>query len=158
MDRNALVDERAVARLSADYGLDVSRREPPVGVQLLAGDGVIALDADALGDRHIETLILMEEKVMYLDIEQILLCIDPVVPAADRGGDLPALPRLTEFVRARDGNKMILLQKRPVIILQNIAFHISPCNEQANLCNDQTENAVSCCRECRGMIPLITVN
>ncbi len=22
---------------------------------------------------------------MYLDIEQILLCIDPVVPAADRG-------------------------------------------------------------------------
>ena len=32
---------------------------------------------------------------------------------------------------------MILFQKRPVIILQNIALHISPCNEQANLCNDQ---------------------
>ena len=44
VDGDALVDERPVPPLSAHDGLDVPGGEPAVGVQLLAGDGVVAQD------------------------------------------------------------------------------------------------------------------
>lgn len=113
---DALVDQRPVARLSAHDCLNVPGREPPIGVQLLAGDGVITLDADALRDLHVQTQVLMKEKVVDLDIEQVLLCIDPVIAAADRGRYLPASPCRAELLRTRNGQEIVLLQKRTVVI------------------------------------------
>ena len=83
----------------------------------------------------------MKEKVVDLDIEQILLCIDPVVTAADPGRNFPALPGRTEVIRAGDREKMILLEKRAVVLCYNVALHSPPCNEQTILCNDQAESA-----------------
>ena len=100
----------------------------------------------------------MKEKVVDLYIEQVLLRIDPIVAAADCGRNFPALSRRAEGIRAGDGKKVVLLQKRTVIIGYNIALHSPPCNEQTILCNDQTENAASYCQNDRSVIPFLLVS
>ena len=79
-----------------------SSGKPTVGIQLLAGDGIVPLDADAFRYRHIQTLLLVEKEVVDLDVKQLLFGIDPVVAAAHCGCDLPALSCRAEFVRTGD--------------------------------------------------------
>ena len=70
------MDQRTVALLSSHDGLNISGGKPSVGIQLLTGDGVVPLDADAFRNRHIQILILVEKEVVDLDIKQLLLSID----------------------------------------------------------------------------------
>ena len=116
MNGDALVDKRAVSRLAAHDCLNIPRRQPPVGGQLLAGDGIVALNADAFRNRHIQALIRVKEKIVDLNIEQLLLGVNPVIAAAHRGRNFPALPRRAEFIRAGDGQEAVPLQKRTIVI------------------------------------------
>lgn len=158
VDGDALMDQRAVAGLSSRDGLDIPGGKPPVGIQLLPGDGVIPLDADALRDGHIQAAVIVEIKIVDLDIEQILLSIDPIVAAADGRRDLPALPGRAELIRAWGREKVVLLQKRTVVVRQNIVLHSPPCNEQAILCNDQAKPFAGYCWNRPGMVSFVSVS
>ena len=136
------MDQRTVALLSSHDGLNISGGKPSVGIQFLTGDGVVPLNTDAFRNRHIQTLILVKEEIVDLDIKQFLLGIDPAVAAAHCGRDLPALSRRAEFVRTGDRTKAVLRQNRTVVLRQNIAFHSPPCNKRTILCNDQAKSPV----------------
>lgn len=106
-------------------------------------NGVIALDADALRDGHIQAAVFMKVKIVDLDIKQVLPGVDPVV--ADGRRYLPARPCRAEFLRAGDRQKVVLLEQRPIVIGQDVAVHSPPCNERTILCNDQAGSAAGGC-------------
>ena len=102
MYRYSLVYQRTVTLLFADYCLDVSRRKPPVRVQLFAGYGVETLNVDALGYLNVKAEILVKVKVVYLYIEKVLPAVYPVVAFSDGLRYFPAAPRGTEFFGTLD--------------------------------------------------------
>lgn len=105
VDRNALMNDRLVILLAADDGLNASRRQATVGVQLLAGNGIISYDADPLGDVKIQDKIIVKIEIVDLDIKQILLSVQPVVTAAERGGQPPAASCRAELLTVRNRNE-----------------------------------------------------
>ena len=64
------MDDRLVILLSADDGLNAPRRQSAIRVQLLARNGVVPCDADALGNIEIQDKIVVKIEVVYLDVEQ----------------------------------------------------------------------------------------
>ena len=69
MHGDAAVDQRLILRAAAHKRLDSARRQPPVGVQLLARDGIVARNADALGNIKIQKEIVVEGKIVNFDIK-----------------------------------------------------------------------------------------
>ncbi len=83
VDGDALMDDRLVILLPTDNGLNTPGRQATIGIQLLAGNGIISCNADALRNVKIQDEVVMEIKIVNFYIEQILLRIQPVVPSAE---------------------------------------------------------------------------
>ncbi len=90
--RDALVNDRLVILLAANNGLNASCRQPPVRIQLLAGNGVISCDADAFWNIKIQNKVVVEIKIVNFNIKQILLRIQPIVTSAERRVSCQLLP------------------------------------------------------------------
>ena len=69
MHGDAAVNQRLILYAAAHKRLDSARRQPPVGVHLLAGNGIIARNADALRNIKIQKEIIMEGKIVNFDIK-----------------------------------------------------------------------------------------
>lgn len=123
VDRNTIMNDRLVALLSADKGLNISRRQAAVGVQLLAGDGIVSGNADALGNIEIQHKIVVKKEIMDLDVEQVFLRIQPVVTAAELRRKCPAASGGAEFLTARSRNKAAIGQQCIIVIGKYFTAH-----------------------------------
>ena len=79
------MDDRLIVLLASDKGLNISRRQAAVWIQLLAGNGIVSGNADALRNIEIQDEIVMKIEVVDFDVEKLLLRIQPVVTAAKLG-------------------------------------------------------------------------
>ena len=82
---NIFVDQHPVGRIAADIGFDTPGGQPAVRSQFIAGDGIIAGDAQTLWQGEFQQRVLVKGKVMDLDVVQILLPVGPVGPLSDFG-------------------------------------------------------------------------
>ena len=92
MNGDTLMDDCLVILLSADNGLNTPSRQPPVRIQLLAGNGIISCNADAFGNIKIQDKVVVEIEIVNFNIKQVFLRIQPVVAAAERRVSCQLLP------------------------------------------------------------------
>ena len=115
MNRDTFMNQRTVAIVPAYNGLNVACRKSSVWTQFFAGNRIIAQNADALRDLHIQLKVLVEKEIMNFDVIQVLLSVDPVITSAYFWFNFPALSRRTEFLRTWNREKVIPFQKRSVV-------------------------------------------
>ena len=72
MNGDALMDDRFIILLAADNGLNTPGRQTPIGIQLLAGDGIISCNADAFGNIKIQDEVVLKMKIVNFNIKQVL--------------------------------------------------------------------------------------
>ncbi len=65
------MDDRLIVLLASDKGLNISRRQAAVWIQLLAGNGIVSGNADALRNIEIQDEIVM--KIEVVDKSWILI-------------------------------------------------------------------------------------